>query len=49
MHKRLEPKIFAVFREGYSRKQFYSDLAAGATVGVVALPLAIAFAIASGV
>lgn len=49
MHKRLEPKIFAVFREGYSRKQFYSDLAAGTTVGVVALPLAIAFAIASGV
>ena len=49
MHKLLEPKIVAVFREGYSRKQFYSDLAAGTTVGVVALPLAIAFAIASGV
>ena len=49
MHKRLEPKIVAVFREGYSRKQFYSDLAAGTTVGIVALPLAIAFAIASGV
>jgi len=49
MHTRLEPKIFAVFREGYSRKQFYSDLAAGTTVGIVALPLAIAFAIASGV
>ena len=49
MHRRLEPKIFAVFREGYSRKQFYSDLAAGTTVGIVALPLAIAFAIASGV
>jgi len=49
MHTRLEPKILAVFREGYSRKQFYSDLAAGTTVGIVALPLAIAFAIASGV
>ncbi len=49
MHKVLEPKIFAVLREGYSRKQFYSDLAAGTTVGIVALPLAIAFAIASGV
>src|SRR5688500_1354220 len=49
MHKRLEPKIVAVFREGYTRKQFYSDLTAGLTVGVVALPLAIAFAIASGV
>jgi SulP family sulfate permease len=49
MHRRLEPKLFAVIREGYSRKQFYSDLAAGTTVGIVALPLAIAFAIASGV
>ena len=49
MHTRLEPKLFAIFREGYSRKQFYSDLAAGTTVGIVALPLAIAFAIASGV
>ena len=49
MHRRLEPKIVAVFREGYSLKQFYFDLAAGTTVGIVALPLAIAFAIASGV
>jgi SulP family sulfate permease len=49
MHKLLEPKILTVFREGYSLKQFYSDLAAGTTVGIVALPLAIAFAIASGV
>ncbi len=49
MHRRLEPKIVAVFREGYSLKQFYADLAAGTTVGIVALPLAIAFAIASGV
>jgi sulfate permease, SulP family len=49
MHTRLEPKIFAVFREGYSRKQFYSDLAAGTTVGIVALPLAVAFAMAPGV
>ncbi len=49
MHTRLEPKLIAIFREGYSKKQFFSDLAAGLTVGVVALPLAIAFAIASGV
>jgi SulP family sulfate permease len=49
MHRRLEPKIVAVFREGYSLKTFYSDFAAGTTVGIVALPLAIAFAIASGV
>jgi SulP family sulfate permease len=49
MPQRLEPKLFTIFREGYTRKQFYADVAAGVTVGVVALPLAIAFAIASGV
>src|SRR5918911_2668926 len=49
MHTRLEPKLFTVLREGYTRKQFLADLGAGLTVGVVALPLAIAFAIASGV
>ena len=49
MHRRLEPKLLTVLREGYTRPQFYSDLTAGFTVGVVALPLAIAFAIASGV
>jgi len=49
MHKILEPKIIAIFREGYSRKQFSADLVAGVIVGIVALPLAIAFAIASGV
>ena len=45
----LEPKLVAVFREGYGHAQFGRDLAAGLLVGVVALPLAIAFAIASGV
>jgi SulP family sulfate permease len=48
-HRRLEPKLIAILREGYSRKLLLGDLAAGLTVGVVALPLAIAFAIASGV
>ena len=33
---------------GYSRRRFYQDVGAGITVGVVALPLAMAFAIASG-
>lgn len=46
---RLEPKLVTVFREGYSREQFFKDLTAGTVVGIVALPLAIAFAIASGV
>lgn len=49
MPTRLESKLITVFREGYSRKQFTSDLIAGVIVGIVALPLAIAFAIASGV
>jgi SulP family sulfate permease len=49
LHKRLEPKLFSILRNGYTRQQFTSDLVAGLLVGVVALPLAIAFAIASGV
>jgi SulP family sulfate permease len=40
MHKRLEPKPPSILREGYTLKQFYFDLGAGLTVGVVALPLA---------
>ncbi|UCE32904.1 MAG: sodium-independent anion transporter, partial [Burkholderiales bacterium] len=34
---------------GYDRTQFAHDASAGMTVGVVALPLAMAFGIASGV
>jgi SulP family sulfate permease len=49
MPTRLEPKLITVLREGYSKKQFTADLIAGVIVGIVALPLAIAFAIASGV
>src|SRR3954463_8859483 len=44
----LVPKLFTTLRT-YSRDQFVADLTAGLIVGVVALPLAIAFAIASGV
>src|SRR5215203_682870 len=44
----FKPKIFDTLRN-YNRQQFSKDLSAGAIVGVVALPLAIAFAIASGV
>jgi SulP family sulfate permease len=49
MNKRLEPKLFSILRKGYSAKQFSSDLTAGIIVSIVSLPLAIAFAIASGV
>ncbi|MGB6725651.1 MAG: SulP family inorganic anion transporter, partial [Terracidiphilus sp.] len=34
---------------GYTSEQFIHDLIAGITVGLVALPLAMAFGIASGV
>ena len=49
MQKTLTPKLFSVLREGYSRSSFVADLTSGVIVGIVALPLAIAFAIASGV
>ncbi len=42
------PKSVLMLRN-YSRREFFSDLVAGVTVGLVALPLAMAFAIASGV
>lgn len=48
-HDDFIPKIFSVLRQGYGPAQFVQDLGAGATVGMVALPLAMAFAIASGV
>ncbi len=34
---------------GYGRADFLADLGAGVTVGIIALPLAIGFGIASGV
>lgn len=42
----LQPKLLTTLR-GYSRANFLTDLTAGVTVGLVALPLAIAFGIAS--
>ncbi len=44
----LQPKLFTTLR-GYTKEQFLADGTAGLIVGIVALPLAIAFAIASGV
>jgi len=44
----LIPKIVTSLQT-YDREQFLRDLSAGVVVGIVALPLAIAFAIASGV
>lgn len=42
------PSLFKSLRT-YDRKTFFADLTAGLTVGVVALPLAMAFAIACGI
>jgi SulP family sulfate permease len=44
----LVPKLVSTLRD-YDREQLVRDLTAGVIVGIVALPLAIAFAIASGV
>ena len=44
----FQPKLFSVFKH-YNRQQLTTDLLAGIIVGIVALPLAIAFGIASGV
>ena len=43
----FKPKLLQAVH-GYTRQRFYQDVGAGITVGVVALPLAMAFAIASG-
>jgi SulP family sulfate permease len=43
------PKSIVCLREGYTRETLLRDLVAGVVVGIVALPLALAFAIASGV
>ena len=43
----LTPKLFTTMR-GYRREDFLHDLSAGVVVGIVALPLGIAFGIASG-
>ena len=44
----FKPKLFSTLKN-YNRKQLTTDLLAGIIVGIVALPLAIAFGIASGV
>ncbi len=45
---KIRPSLLSVLKAGYSLPLFTRDLCAGLTVGVVALPLAMAFAIASG-
>ncbi|HSP84086.1 MAG TPA: SulP family inorganic anion transporter [Gillisia sp.] len=49
MKTEFTPKLVTLLKEGITRKQLGKDVLAGIIVGIVALPLAIAFAIASGV
>lgn len=46
--QRFEPKILTTMREGYDLAGFKADSIAGLTVAIVALPLSMALAIASG-
>lgn len=46
---RLGHALREVFAEGYRRKDLLKDVVAGTTVGIIAIPLAMALAIASGV
>jgi len=45
----FKPKLLTLLKSGIDKKQISNDIMAGIVVGIVALPLAIAFAVASGV
>ncbi|WP_332684752.1 SulP family inorganic anion transporter [Bosea sp. (in: a-proteobacteria)] len=47
-HGRFAPKLFTTLREGYGPARLRADALAGLTVAIVALPLSMAIAIASG-
>ena len=49
MSQIFKPKFFSLLKSGIPRSQVQVDLLSGVVVGIVALPLAIAFAVASGV
>ncbi|RXK56050.1 STAS domain-containing protein [Oleiharenicola lentus] len=44
---KFRPRLFALLRQGYTRKDAVSDVLAGLTVGLIALPLALALGVAS--
>lgn len=46
--ERIKPKLFSVLKH-YNRNQFVKDIVSGIIVAIIALPLSIALAIASGV
>lgn len=47
--RELVPMSVVCYKEGYTRNILFNDIYAGITVGLIALPLAMAFAIGSGV
>lgn len=47
--KEFKPRLFEVIKDGYGKKEFLADSISGLTVAIVALPLAMAIAIASDV
>lgn len=49
MKQEFVPKFFSCIKQGITKETFLKDSISGLIVGIVALPLAIAFAIASGV
>ena len=49
MEKIFSPEFFSQLKKGFTKEQLRKDILAGVIVGIVALPLAIAFAVASGV
>jgi len=48
MNSIFKPKLYVVLKQGYNRQLFKKDLYAGFFVGIMALPIVVAFAIASG-
>ncbi len=46
--EKLKPKLFSVMKQ-YTKEQFLKDVVAGVIVAIIALPLSIALALASGV
>jgi len=49
MNSIFKPKLYVVFKQGYNWRLFKKDFVAGIIVALVAMPIAIAFAVASGV
>lgn len=49
MNKVFKPKFFTLLQSGLVKQNLSKDILSGVVVGIVALPLAIAFAVASGV